>query len=216
MLKKLGFRKLLMVVVLMSAPYVVFAEEESAFSYDYIQASYRYLDMKTSTVEWHYDGYMVDASKSITDNVFLTVGYLEVDRKTSNVSSKLDGKFIGAGLNYPIKKDTDIVARYSHVKTAGKSEYRGGFYSSSYSSEGHVNQFSVGARYALLDDLELNASVERYDWAGDDMLYKGIKVGAVKNITNDISIVFDVAKLKDSSTSTADWTDYSLGARYHY
>ena len=32
-------------------------------------------------------------------------------------------KFIGAGLNYPIKKDTDIVARYSHVKTAEKSEY---------------------------------------------------------------------------------------------
>jgi len=41
-------------------------------------------------------------------------------------------------------------------------------------------------------------------------------VGAIQEITKDLSLGFSIAELKDSASNTADWTDILLGIRYYY
>jgi len=207
-------KKLLSTIAILSVFSPVFAVEESNFSYDYMEVGYSYWGMDGSTSDRHYDGYKVKASKSITENIYLSAGYLNVSRETSSSTTELDEKFLGGGVHYPLSGDTDIILDFSHIKTTGKYEYSDGSYSDSI--EDCINFASIGMRHQLFDDLEMTAAIERLDWAGKDILYSGVRVGAIQEITKDLSLGFSIAELKDSASNTVDWTDILLGIRYYY
>jgi len=174
----------------------VLAEE---FSYDYVDVGYTHSDVKTSTSDLNYNGYVVKGVKQMTDNIHMLGEYMDIKR-TDNV--KLAFKTIGIGVHQSVRADTDLVV----------DVYRTKWDSVTSASSGNFNSGEVKLRHNFSDNLELLVNYEKHNTTTG---YDGFSFGAVKKISNDFSVVFDYASL-NRSDSTVDWDMTTLSFRHYY
>jgi hypothetical protein len=183
----------------------ILAEE---LSYDYIDTTIVRYDLESSTSTVNYDGYFLNVSKTLSKNIHLLGGYMDLERDNGNT---LGFKSIGFGMNYPINKSTDIVIDYLHYK-----------YEESYAAittanaAGRINSIEPEIRHQFSDDIELNAGLIWQNFAGRDITFKGLSAGALYRINNDLSFKFSISRAKDSSSTTVDWDGREFGIRYHF
>jgi len=172
-----------------------------SFNYDYIDTNIIRYDLESSTSKSHYDGYLVSVSKSVSEYVHLLGAYTDIERGNGLT---LDFKSIGVGINYPIYKGTDIVVNYLHNKWNESS------------TSGIFNSIEFGIRNQFSDDLELNSSLGRHDFAGRSILFKAFSIGAIYKINNDLSLKFKAFRARDSASNTVDWDGREIGIRYYF
>ena len=172
-----------------------------SFNYDYVDTNIIRYDFDSSNNKSHYDGYLVSASKSVSENVHLLGAYTDIERGNGLT---LDFKSIGVGINYPIYKGTDIVVNYLHNKWNESS------------TSGIFNSIEFGIRNQFSDDLELNSSLGRHDFAGSRILFKVFSIGTIYKINNDLSLKFKAFRARDSASNTVDWDGREIGIRYYF
>ena len=187
-----------------------------SFNYDYIDTNIIRYDLESSTSKSHYDGYLVSASMSVSDNIHLLAEYTNTndDSLSGNLTLNLDFKTVGFGANYPLFKyeNTDIVVDFLH--TRWNNSLNGT--SISASAGGKFNSIDVGIRNQFSDNLEINARLERHDLAGDNNLYKAFSAGAIYKINNNFSLKFKGFRAKDSEANSTDWDGREIGIRYYF
>lgn len=169
------------------------------FSYDYVDVGYTHSDVKTSTSDLNYNGYIVKGVKQINDNTHVFGEYLDIER-SDNIG--LTFKTIGVGAHHPLNVSTDLVL----------DVYRTKWDSITSTSNGNFNSGEVKLRHNFSDDLELSVNYEKHNTTTG---YDGFSVGAVQKISNDLLIVFDYASL-NRSDSTVDWDMTTLSFRHYY
>ncbi len=178
-------------------------------SYDYLDVSIIRYDLKSITHNSHYDGYLLSASKSMNENVYLLGEYIDLEREGGY---GVDFKSLGIGVHYPIAKNSDIIAKYVHNKYG--QTFSSGLLNSS--SKGIYNAIELGIRHQFSNDLELNTELSRYDFTGDSMFYKGISIGAIYKLNNDISVKLEALRATGSPSNSADWNGREVGIRYYF
>jgi hypothetical protein len=190
---------------------IAYSEE---FNYDYIDTSIIRYDLD-SIQKSHYDGYLVSASKSVSDNIHLLAEYTNTDSTLSSKDYNLDFKTIGFGANYPLLKyeNTDIVVDFLH--TRWENAVTAGALISSTSS-GKFNSIEIGIRNQFSDSLEITAGLERHDFVGTSYLYKAFSAGAIYKINDNFSLKLKGVRAKDSSPDTVDWDASEIGIRYYF
>ena len=169
------------------------------FSYDYIDAGYTHSDVKTSTSDLNYNGYIVKGVKQINNNTHIFGEYLDIER-SDNVG--LIFKTVGVGMHHPLSVDTDLVV----------DVYRTKWNSITSTSDGNFNSGEVKLRHNFSDDLELSVNYEKHNTTTG---YDGFSIGAVQKINNDFLAVLDYASL-NRSDSTVDWDMTTLSFRHYY
>jgi len=174
----------------------VLAEE---FSYDYVDVGYTHSDVKTSTSDLNYNGYVVKGVKEVADNIHVFGEYMDI-RRTDNVGLAL--KTIGAGYHHLVSVDIDLVIDVYRTKWNDVNDP---------TNSGNFNSGKVKLRHNFSDDLELLINYEKHNTID----YDGFSIGAVKKINNDFSVVFDYASL-NRSDSTVDWDMTTLSFRHYY
>lgn len=185
------------------------------FNYDYIDTSIIRYDLEWPTSKAHYDGYLVSASKSVSDNIHLLLDYTNTTRDSDPLDYDFDLKTIGFGANYPLLKyeNTDIVVDFLHSRW--ESAVTSGASISSRSS-GKFNSIEIGIRNQFTDSLEITAGLERHDFVGDSILYKGFSAGAIYKINDNFSLKLKGIRVKDSAPNTTDWGMSEIGIRYYF
>ena len=201
---KNNFKLLALATITVFTSDSILAEE---LSYDYIDTSIIRYDLGTSTINYDYDGYLLYGSKSLSKNIHLLGGFIDVEHSDGTLSFKS----IGFGVNYPINKSTDVVIDYLH-HTYEQSYSRIGVSNTS----GMVNSIEPEIRHQFSDDIELNAGVIWRNFAGRAITYKGISAGAIYKLNNNLSFKFRMSKAKDSASNTVDWDGSEFGIRYHF
>lgn len=168
------------------------------FSYDYIDVGYTHSDVKTSTSDLNYNGYIVKGVKQINDNTHVFGDYLDIER-SDNIGVTF--KTVGAGTHHSLSMNTDLVI----------DVYRTKWDSITSTSSGNFNSGEVKLRHNFSDDLELSVNYEKHN----TILYDGFSIGAVQKVNNDFLVVLDYASL-NRSDSTVDWDMTTLSFRHYY
>ena len=179
------------------------------FSYDYIDTGIIRYNFKSPTNSWHYEGYLVSASKSASKNVYLLGAYKNLERTNGDTHNATS---IGIGVHYPINNSSDVIANY--VNTNFDETY-----SSIYTTSptgGRYTTIGLGIRHQFSDDLELNTNLERLDLANSPALVESFALGAIYKINNDLSLKFGTSVGSPSGITLQDFDTTEFGIRYNF
>ena len=178
---------------------------EKSLSYDYVEAGAIRFNIKPAHATYNYDGYILGGVKEVSDNVHVFASYAD----TNNANINLDFKTIGAGLHHSISSHTDIVFDLSRVNYSLNNS------SLDLSASGNFNTAELSARHLLLDDLEFTAGFTKWGMKDNSISYSGFGVGAIKKISDELSVKFDYKNLKISQGSE-DVNPITLSLRHYY
>ena len=164
-------KRSLVVFSLMAMSSLAFAE---GFSYTYLQASYGTVDLDNTSVDG--DGFGVDFSYGITDNLHAVANY-----QTADFDLGFDGNrwSLGIGVHTPINENFDVVAAVSYVDEKFEVPL-----APDLNDDGFA--LDVGIRANVMSKIEVNAGITYVDLSsqGDSVAFGG---GALYNFTDMFS-----------------------------
>ncbi len=163
-------------------------------SYTHGEVGYASVDGEIGGVDFDGDGFGLNGSLAVAENVFLTAGYAstEVDFDNSNVDAEFDSYSLGIGAHIPLQENLDLVGTLSWVKVdvedAGNDD---------------GVQLGVGLRGMATDQLEWGAGIDYTDI--DDEGDFGFTVSGRYHFTPELSagIALNTDDNADVLTTTA-------------
>jgi hypothetical protein len=206
-------KKLLTGIFLIAGASLASAEnsDTNGFSYDFVEGSYQWINFSDTTddgvaITGDLAAYSLKASKAISANVILDIGYsyaLADTLKFDGTSLDLDvtGQLssIGIGYRIPVSDGTDLNLRFGYSQYKIKATFQGE------SEEDNDTNYpiSIGVRQKITPTVEFQGSYIREDGENDWFFGLGF------DVTKQVSLfgAFNPSQLGDT---------YIIGARYNY
>jgi hypothetical protein len=183
-----------------------FASAKVVNTYDYLNLSYAHVDVDDDIDDEVADislkGYSLEASKLLTDNVFVTASWLSVDDSDSNseVSYKLDADIlkISIGYRHGIAASTDIYGQVGYVQQKQSYDLTIGTFRDTYSETIDGYSVKAGVKHSF-GRLEGGVYVERMDGGSDIDGSTFVGIESRYKFNKSFAIVADYAKDSDMS-----------------
>ncbi len=187
----------LLIAAMALAPVTSFAGKGLSYTY----AELGYLNIDGDGLEG--DGFKAKLSFAAHEYVHIRASFsnASIDKVAgASVDEKVDEFTIGAGGNYPVMDNVDVVAGVVYVV----QEYNG---SAKDDPEGHIAE--LGVRAKPMKKFEVEAGYINQVLQGDSS--DGFYVGAVFDLNKDFAVSF-----RADDSDDADETDYFLGLRLNF
>jgi hypothetical protein len=158
-------------------------------NFDYLQAGYAQFDIGFMKL----DGYHVEGSFSVNENIFVRGRYLNTSKDIDNISNELDMTTVSIGYKLPVNKNTSYYAAisYEEISLGGGSDNESNDgYGASLGSKSFINpqvELYGELNYIKIDDL--NLSEIGYEFGAQYYLNNHWSVGANYRKFDDTSLV---------------------------
>ena len=207
-------KKLLTGIILITGASLASAENSNTngFSYDYVEGAYQWLEYSQTSDEGSalsasFGAYQLKASKAISTNIILDIGYSYASSDSLTVDGTsydfdLTGQVYGLGIGYrfPVSDGTDLNLRVGYSQSKLKAVYSGVTQDESNTT---TYPFSIGIRQKITPSFEFEGTYIREDGENDYYLGLGFEV------TKQVSLfgAYNPNTLGDA---------YIIGVRYNY
>ncbi len=162
---------------------------QSGFSYDYIDADWIYQGFDDELENGN--GWSVAGSKSITDSIFATASYSQLDTDIAGTNVDIDRIMIGLGGRIPLSNRIDLTANASAVYTDAGIEANAEEFDEWGSAVG------LGLRIQVIENLELFTNANWIDSLNEGQLEA--TVGAILQLTDNLGLRVGGRFVDDSS-----------------
>lgn len=171
--------KLIPFIALTAAP---FASNAKAPNWNYVQGSYITAESDDSEFKIEPDGFGINGSFLVNDNVFLSAGYSSLSDEIYDVDLDLNQGSVGLGYRHGISENTDVfgAVSYEYIELEADSN----FGSDSVDESGYG--LTVGLRSMVGDAFELNGQIGYIKI--DDESETAVGVSAFYHFTEQFSV----------------------------
>lgn len=185
-------RRVIVLAALASMPLAALSEEPR---YTYVEGGYQALDL--DNVDADGDGFGIGGSLALTERVFVTAAYSNMDLDFGIDVSSYD---LSVGGNIPLSDGLHLVGEVGYTWTE--------FDTSIFDVNDDGYFVSGGFRWMATPALELDAGLNYVDLddSGDDT---SLSVGALYSVTDSLALGAGIEWGDDA-------TGYSLGLRYYF
>jgi hypothetical protein len=207
-------KKLLTGITLIAGASLASAEnsDTNGFSYDYVEGAYSWIKFSDTSDEGSalsadFSAYQLKASKAITSNVILDIGYsyaksdsLTVDG--TSLDFDLTGQLYGLGIGYrfAVSDGTDLNLRVGYSQSKLKGTYEG---VTQEETNDTTYPISIGIRQKITPTVEFQGTYIRED--GENDYYLGIGFEVTKQVN-----------LFGAINPNTFGDAYIIGVRYNY